>query len=79
MLSAEFGRGFGKRSLYRMMRFAEVFPEQEIVTALRTQLSWTHFRELIAIDEPLKRQFYTEMCCIERQFTLNSQSTLRLR
>lgn len=68
-LSAEFGRGFGKRSLYRMMRFAEVFPDPQIVTALRSQLTWTHLRELIAIEDPLKRQFYTELCRIERWST----------
>lgn len=68
-LTAEFGRGFSKRSLHRMVRFAEVFPDPEIVTALRTQLSWTHLRELIAIDDPLKRQFYTELCRIERWST----------
>ena len=38
----EFGGGFGKRNLHHMIRFAEVFPEPEIVHALRTQLSWTH-------------------------------------
>lgn len=68
-LSAEFGRGFQKRNLYHMMRFAEVFPDLEIVNAVRTQLSWTHFRELLAIDDPLKRQFYTELCRIERWST----------
>ena len=56
-LTAEFGRGFNKRNLHYMARFAEVFPDAEIVHALRSQLSWTHFRELIAIDDPLKRQF----------------------
>ena len=52
-----------------MMRFGEVFPDPEIVAALRSQLSWTHFRELIAVDDPLKRQFYTELCRIERWST----------
>ncbi len=75
-LSAEFGRGFGKRSLYRMMRFTKVFPDPEIVSALRSQLSWTHFRELIAIDEPLKRQFYTELCRIERWSTRTLKSKM---
>lgn len=75
-LSEEFGRGFGKRSLYRMMRFAEVFPDPEIVTALRTQLSWTHFRELIALEDPLKRQFYTELCRIERWSTRTLKSKM---
>jgi len=68
-LTAEFGRGFSKRNLHYMARFAEVFPDAEIVHALRSQLSWTHFRELIAIDDPLKRKFYTELCRIERWST----------
>ena len=75
-LTAEFGRGFGRRSLYRMMRFAEVYPDAEIVTALRSQLSWTHFRELIAIDDPLKRQFYTELCRVERWSTRTLKSKM---
>lgn len=68
-LTAEYGRGFERSSLYRMMRFAEVFANEEIVAALRQQLSWTHLRELIAIDDPLKRRFYTEICRTERWST----------
>ena len=34
------------------MRFAEVSPDEKIVHALRGQLSWTHFRELISISDP---------------------------
>jgi predicted nuclease of restriction endonuclease-like (RecB) superfamily len=48
-----------------MLRFAEVFPDFEIVSALRRQLSWTHFKQLIYLDDPLKRDFYAEMCRIE--------------
>jgi predicted nuclease of restriction endonuclease-like (RecB) superfamily len=68
-LTAEFGRGFGIRSLFRMVQFAEVFPDIEIVSALRTQLGWTHFRQIIALDDPLKREFYAEMCRMERRST----------
>jgi len=64
-LEQEFGRGFGRRNLFRMVRFAEVFPDPKIVSALRTQLGWTHFREIIALDDPLKRDFYAEMCRLE--------------
>ena len=42
-LEAEFGRGFGRRDLFRMIRFAKVFPGRKIVSALLTQLGWTHF------------------------------------
>ncbi len=68
-LTREFGRGFAPRNLFRMMRFAEVFPAFEIVSALRTQLGWTHFRQIIALEDPLRRDFYAEMCRIERWST----------
>ncbi len=68
-LETEFGRGFGMRNLFRMIRFSEVFTDVEIVSALRTQLGWTHFRLIIALDNPLKRDFYAEMCRIERWST----------
>ena len=68
-LAAEYGQGFNRPNLFRMIRFAEVFPDENIVSALRRQLSWTHFRELIAFDDPLKRDFYAEMCRIERWST----------
>ena len=50
-LSAEFGRGYSYSALTRMVKFAEVFSEGEIVAALRRQLGWTHFKALIAIEE----------------------------
>lgn len=64
-LEAEFGRGFGEKNMHRMVQFADVFPDEKIVAALRRQLSWTHFKSLIPIEDPLKREFYTEMCRIE--------------
>lgn len=68
-LTQEFGRGFGKRNLFHMIRFAEVFPDIKIVSALRTQLGWTHFKAIIPIADHLKRDFYAEMCRIERWST----------
>ena len=68
-LTAEYGRGFDRRNLFHMIRFTEVFPDEQIVNALRSQLSWTHFRELLSVDDPLKREFYAEMCRIERWST----------
>ncbi|MFO0223251.1 MAG: YhcG family protein [Planctomyces sp.] len=68
-LTEEFGRGFSRANLFHMVRFAEVFPDEQIVNALRSQLSWTHFRELLSIEDGLKRDFYAEMCRIERWST----------
>lgn len=65
-LAAEFGRGFGEKNLRRMLQFAEFFPDEQIVAAMQRQLGWTHFKSLIPIDDPLKRDFYAEMCRIER-------------
>ena len=39
-LTAEYGRGFSRQNLFRMIRFAEVFPDEEIVSSLMRQLSW---------------------------------------
>jgi predicted nuclease of restriction endonuclease-like (RecB) superfamily len=68
-LEAEFGRGFSERNLGYMVRFAEVFPDPKILHALRAKLGWTHFRQIIYIEDPLKRDFYAEMCRVERWST----------
>ena len=65
-LETEFGRGFSEKSLRRMIQFAEVFPNEQIVASLMRQLSWTHFTLLLPLKEPLQREFYTEMCRVER-------------
>jgi predicted nuclease of restriction endonuclease-like (RecB) superfamily len=68
-LTADYGAGFSEKSLWHMIRFAQVYPDEKIVSALRRELSWTHFKEIIYIDDPLKRDFYAEMCRIERWST----------
>jgi len=65
-LATEFGNGFGKRNLFRMIQFAEVFPDRQIVAALSRQLSWSHFVEIIPLPQDLQRDFYAEMCRLER-------------
>jgi predicted nuclease of restriction endonuclease-like (RecB) superfamily len=65
-LTQEFGRGFGRRNLEQMIRFAEVFPDERIAQTLSAQLSWSHFTELIRMEDRLKREFYAEMCRVER-------------
>jgi len=72
-LVAEYGSGFSAKSLFHMIRFAEAFPDEKIVSALRRQLSWTHFKQIIYLDDPLKRDFYAEMCRIERWSTRTLQ------
>jgi predicted nuclease of restriction endonuclease-like (RecB) superfamily len=61
-----YGKGFAEKSLRRMVQFSEVFPEQNIVATLSRQLSWSHFVEILPLKQPLEREFYAEMCRIER-------------
>lgn len=49
-----------------MMQFAEIFPEEKIVVSLIRQLSWTHLLAIIPIEDPLKREFYIQMCIHEK-------------
>jgi predicted nuclease of restriction endonuclease-like (RecB) superfamily len=75
-LEEDYGRGFSSKSLRHMLRFAEAFPEAQIVSAARRQLSWTHFKALIYIEDPLKRDFYLQMCQQERWSTRILQERL---
>lgn len=61
-----YGKGFGVKSLHRMVQFSEAFPDEPIVATLSRQLSWSHFREILPLKQPLEREFYAEMCRIER-------------
>jgi len=65
-LVKEFGNGFSRPNLFRMVRFAEVFPERKIVSTLSIQLSWSHFVEITPLKDDLQRNFYAEMCRVER-------------
>lgn len=76
-LEAEFGRGFSEKSLRHMIRFAEAFPNLEIVSALRRELGWTHFKSIIYLKDPLQREFYAEMCRVERWSTRALQERIQ--
>jgi hypothetical protein len=65
-LGSEFGTGFAEENLRRMVQFAETFPEEQIVVTLSRQLGWSLFVAIIPLDDDLKRDFYAEMCRIER-------------
>ncbi|MEW5786411.1 MAG: PDDEXK nuclease domain-containing protein [Pseudomonadota bacterium] len=65
-LERDYGRGFSDKNLRHMLRFAEAFPDGEIVSTLSRQLAWSHFLELIYLPDPLARDFYAQMCAQER-------------
>lgn len=74
-LSEDFGKGFDVKSLRRMMQFASVFPDIQIVAPLVGKLSWSHFLQVIPIEDNLARNFYLTMAADQRW----SKRTLRAK
>jgi len=64
-LTRDYGRGFSYSSLTRMVLFAQAFPDRPIVATLSQQLSWSHFKEILSLKDPLQREFYAAMCRAE--------------
>src|SRR5690554_6409978 len=65
-LARDYGRGFGEKNLRRMIKFAATFPDEPIVATLSRQLSWSHFVLLLALKEPMQRDYYAQMAGAER-------------
>ena len=66
-LQAEFGKkGFEPRSIWRMMQFAQYFPDSKIVSAASTQLAWSHIIEILSLNDELQREFYLTLAASER-------------
>ena len=56
-----YGRNFTERNVRRMMQFAESFPDIQIVSPLATQLSWSHFIELLPLKSYEAKLFYAQL------------------
>lgn len=66
-LQAEYGsKGFELRSIRRMMQFASEFPDKQIVSAVSTQLTWSHIVEILPLKDSLQREFYLTLASSER-------------
>ena len=60
-------RGFTTRNLFRMKQFYEAYPDESIVSAVLTQLPWTHHLIIIGQSKrPEEREFYLRMAARER-------------
>lgn len=57
-LTEHFGKGFTERNLRNFRQFYVLFPDYEIWHARVPNLKWTHFRSLIAVDDPNARYWY---------------------
>ncbi|HRG50790.1 MAG TPA: PDDEXK nuclease domain-containing protein [Pseudomonadales bacterium] len=79
-LTREYGKGWSQRQLWLCMQLAQTFPDQAILNTLCAELSWSHLRLLLGIEDSLKRNFYVEICRLEhwsvRQLQERIQSML---
>ncbi len=71
----EYGRGYSKSNLLRMVQFYDIFNDERIVATVSRQLTWSHIREIIKLKDELKREFYIQMSVMEHW----SVRTLRKR
>jgi len=68
-LTESIGKGWSSQQLRHCLRFAETFPDKEIVSTVWRQLSWSHLKQLVYIENKLKREFYLTMATQERWST----------
>jgi len=64
-LSNKFGKGYSRAGLFRMVRFAKIYPDKAIVSTLSRQLSWSHMVLICQLEQELQRDFYFQMACAE--------------
>ncbi|WP_225748694.1 YhcG family protein [Paraeggerthella sp. Marseille-Q4926] len=62
-LTAEFGKGFTERNLRAMRQLYLAYPIRHTLCA---ELSWSHYRLIIRIEDPVRRDFYVRSAVEER-------------
>lgn len=78
-LTLEYGKGWSEKQLRHCLCAAETFADETIFSAMRRQLSWSHIKTLMYVEDSLKRDFYIEMARLEKwslrqlQERINSQ------
>lgn len=65
-LTELYGSGFNKRNLQSFIKLSVVFHDITILHSLSAKLSWTHLRNIIYIENEIKREFYIQICIYER-------------
>jgi len=65
-LTTEYGSGWSEKQLQHCLYAVETFPDPQIFSTLCRELSWSHIKVIMYLDESLKRDFYIEICKLER-------------
>lgn len=75
-LTSDYGRGWSEKQLRHFSHLANVFPYDEKFSAMQRELNWTSIKSIMYIDEPLKRDFYIEMCKLNHWNTRTLQERI---
>lgn len=75
-LVAKYGNGWGEKQLRHCLRLVETLSENQIVYAVRRQLSWTHIRTISYLNDEVQRDFYLNMCTLENWSTRQLQERI---
>jgi predicted nuclease of restriction endonuclease-like (RecB) superfamily len=76
-LTRVYGKGRSEQQLWYCVQVAERFPDASILHTLCGELTWSHLRLLLPIDDPLKRDFYIEIAGLERWSVRQLQESIR--
>ncbi len=76
ILTKKYGGGWTDKQLWNCLRTAETFSKNQIMSAVRSRLSWTHIRSILYIEDKLKRDFYLHMCIYEKWSTRTLQNKI---
>lgn len=60
-LVLEIGKKYNRRTLFRMRQFYRMFSNEK-VSSLRTQLTWSHYRQLLSMKDVNEIQYYINQC-----------------
>ncbi|MBF9254832.1 hypothetical protein I2I11_16135 [Pontibacter sp. 172403-2] len=76
-LTLEYSAGWSQKQLLHCIRFASIFKDEQIVSALSRQLTWTHIKTIIYLVDELKRNFYVQMCRLGKWSSRTLQNLIR--
>lgn len=68
-LVEKYGSGWDEKTIRHCLRSAETFSEELIISAMRRQFGWTHLKTIMYLKDELQREFYMEMCIMEKWST----------
>lgn len=57
-LASEFGRGFSEANVWNFRQFYLTYPSERILYTLRRELSWSHYRPIMRVENPNAREYY---------------------